>query len=67
MAISDASMEKLMRKAGAERVSDSAKKKLKVVLEKQAIEISKRAVRFSKHAGRKTIKAKDISMAVKHD
>ena len=65
MAISNSAMDKLMRKAGAERVSDSAKKKLKSVLEKRAVEISKRAVRFSKHAGRKTLKSRDIEMAVK--
>lgn len=65
MAISNSAMEKLMRRAGAERVSDSAKRALKLELEKCAVDISKRAVRFSKHAGRKTIKAKDIEMAVK--
>ncbi len=60
-----AAMETLLKKAGAERVSDSAKTALKGVLEEKALEISAKAVRFSMHAGRKTVKAGDIKLAVK--
>ncbi len=65
MTISESAMDKLMRKAGAERVSDSAKRTLKLELEKKAVEIGKRALMFSKHAGRKTIKSSDVEMALK--
>jgi DNA-binding protein len=60
-----AAMESLLKKAGAERVSDSAKVALKEVLEEIAAGIAAKAVRFSTHAGRKTIKAGDIKLAVK--
>jgi len=60
-----AAMEKIIKKAGAERVSDPAKAALKEVLEDYAGRISADAVRFALHAGRKTIKAGDIRLAVK--
>ena len=60
-----AAMDKLMRKAGAPRVSDSAKEELADVLEGQGIEISNGAIKFSQHAGRRTITAADIKLATK--
>jgi histone H3/H4 len=60
-----AAMEKIMRNAGAERVSDDAKAALKEIIEEKAEEISQRAVTFAKHAGRKTIKSEDIKLVVK--
>lgn len=57
-------MDKLMRKAGALRVGDDAKEALAEVLEQKALEISKGAKRMAEHAGRKTITAKDIELAV---
>ncbi|MBN2111731.1 NFYB/HAP3 family transcription factor subunit [Candidatus Woesearchaeota archaeon] len=60
-----AAMETLLKKAGAERVADNAKEALKEVLEEKALEISVKAIRFSIHAGRKTVKAGDIKLAVK--
>ena len=58
-----AAMEKLIKKAGAERVSEDAKAALADLLEKQGLELAKHALRYSQHAGRKTIKAEDIKLA----
>lgn len=58
-------MDKIMRDAGAERVSDEAKEALAKVLEKKAWEISLEAKKFAEHAGRKTITEKDIKLATK--
>ncbi len=58
-----ASMEKIMKDAGAERVSDDAKSALKDALEEIALNLSKTAMKFALHAGRKTIKANDIRLA----
>lgn len=60
-----AAMEKIMKNAGAERVSDKAKSALKAVLEDIADEIAANAVKLAAHAGRKTIKAGDIKLASK--
>ena len=60
-----AAMEKLLKKQGATRVSDSAKVALKDVLEEYAEEIALKAIKFAAHAGRKTIKAEDIKLAIK--
>lgn len=59
-------MEKLIKKAGAERVSEDAKAALKEVLEEYAHNVSLSAARFASHAGRKTVKADDIKLAAKH-
>lgn len=60
-----AAMEKILKKAGAERVSDKAKVALKFVLEEKAEEIAEAAIKFANHAGRKTIKVDDIKLAFK--
>ena len=60
-----AAMEQIIKKAGAARVSESAKKSLKEVLEKYGLKVSADAVKFALHTGRKTVKAEDIVLAVK--
>ncbi len=60
-----ATMDKLIRKAGAKRVSNSAKEALKDVLEKFANEIAEKSVRLAKHGGRTTVKKSDIELATK--
>ena len=60
-----AGMEKLLKKAGAPRVSESAKIELREVLEDIAERIGSRALKLSQHSGRKTIKASDIKLAAK--
>lgn len=55
---------KIIKKAGAERVGDDAKAALAKVLENYGTEISREAIQLARHAGRKTVKAADIELAV---
>jgi len=60
-----AAMERILKQAGAERVSDKAKTAMKEVVEEIVEKISKDAIRYAEHAGRKTVKSEDIKLAVK--
>ncbi|ASJ08794.1 histone [Thermococcus siculi] len=60
-----APIDRLIRKAGAERVSEEAAKVLAEYLEEYAIEIARKSNDFARHAGRKTVKAEDIKLAIK--
>jgi histone H3/H4 len=63
--LSVAAMDRIIRKAGAERVSESACKELAGVLEETGLKIGKEALEFSMHAGRKTVKGRDVEIASK--
>ena len=58
-------MYRILKKSGAERVSDESANELRRVLEEIAESIAKNAVDMSTHAGRKTVKADDIKLASK--
>lgn len=60
-----AAMEKLLKKAGAPRVSEDAKEAIREILEEYADKIGKRASEFSRHSGRVTVKGIDIKLASK--
>lgn len=60
-----AAMEKILKQCGADRVSEQAKVAMKNVIEDIAEDIATRAVQFTKHAGRTTVKDRDIKLAVK--
>ena len=61
-----AAIERLIRNAGAPRVSSSACEALINILEEKANELSIKAIQFAKHAGRKTVTADDIKLAAKN-
>ncbi len=60
-----AAMEKLLKKAGASRVSEDAKKTLKEILEDYASVVCEKATKIAQHSGRKTVKGGDIKLATK--
>ena len=61
-----ATMYRLIKKSGAERVSDEAADELRKILEDIADRIALQAVDLSVHAGRKTIKSEDVRLAAKN-
>lgn len=63
--LSVAPMHRLCKKAGAERVSETAAKELAKALQEIGIKIAKEALGYAMHAGRKTIKSEDIEIAAR--
>ncbi len=59
-----APVERIIRKAGADRVSEDAGIELAKVLEDYGIEVSREAITLAKHAKRTTVKEEDIRLAV---
>ncbi len=60
-----AAMEKLLKKAGAGRVSEDAKDALREYLEEVAAGLGVKAIKFAQHSGRKTVKGADVKLASK--
>ena len=60
-----AAMEKLLKKIGADRVSEDAKAAMKEVLEDYGEKIGEHAIKIAKHSGRKTVKGGDVKLAAK--
>jgi len=58
-------MYRILKKSGAQRVSDESAVELRRVIEEIAEAIAKNAVDMSSHAGRKTVKAEDVKLASK--
>ena len=63
--LATAPMHRICKKAGAERVSESAAEELAKVLEEIGLKIASEAIDYAMHAGRKTVKARDIEIAAK--
>ncbi len=62
---SDNSIKKLMKKAGALRISKGAVKKLKILTENYALLIAKSSAKNAEYSGRKSVKSEDIEEAIK--
>ena len=62
--IPTAPVTRLMRNAGAERVSEDASQALVEVLEEYGEQVAAKSVSLAKHAGRKTVKKEDVLEAV---
>ena len=55
--------ERLIKRAGAKRVSYDAAEELSKVMEDKMLQVAEEAVALAKHAGRKTVLAEDIRLA----
>lgn len=56
--------EKIVKKAGAGRISKEALEEIRDVVTERAENISEQAVRISRHAGRKTVMKEDIEFVI---
>ena len=65
MGLSLAPLERILKKAGAKRVSQDALEEFSKVLEEKFAKVASEAALLAKHAGRKTIIAEDIRLARK--
>ncbi|MEM0201903.1 MAG: NFYB/HAP3 family transcription factor subunit [Candidatus Micrarchaeaceae archaeon] len=64
MYISESMVEKLLKEAGAGRVSKEAKQEFRKYMEKTAFDVAQKAVKLAQHAKRKTVDASDIKLAI---
>jgi histone H3/H4 len=63
--IPNSSIDRIIRKAGAERVSKSAITALQNELEEYGLIISRLAIEIATYAGKKTIEDTDIALAIR--
>lgn len=59
----NAHVEKLIRDAGAHRVSAGATSRMNELLTNYGMEIAKYAIEIARHGGRKTVKDEDVKLA----
>jgi len=56
-------LRRLMKEAGAERISDDASRELSKYLEAKTVELIKEAQKLAQHSGRVTISREDVKLA----
>jgi len=59
-------MYRIIKKSGGQRISEDAAEELRRILEALGMKIARQAVDLGNHAGRRTIKAEDITLAAKN-
>lgn len=59
-------LRRMLKNAGAKRVSDKAAEELGLVLEERAVKMLDVARKLSEHGGRRTVMKRDIKQATKH-
>lgn len=62
--ISETAARKMLKDAGAERISEGALKEFRRHLERSSFETASRAVRLAHHAKRKTVEVSDVKLAL---
>jgi len=60
-----ASLERILKENGAQRVSRNACVEFSIVLEEMTIHLSKEAAGLAEHAGRRTVNGDDVKLAKK--
>lgn len=65
--ISDSSIKKILKKAGAIRIGNDSISKLKGLAENYVLIIAKKAVKNAEYSGRKSVKSEDIEEALKSE
>jgi len=66
MSLPNAPVERIIRNAGADRVSEDAVEELKGAIEDLAAELAEDASEMADHAERNTVKKEDVEMAVNY-
>ncbi|MCL4403178.1 MAG: NFYB/HAP3 family transcription factor subunit [Candidatus Marsarchaeota archaeon] len=65
MYMPEAAVRKLLKEAGASRISGDAVKKIQEHIDSIAFQLAKKSVSLSKHAKRKTVEVADVKLALK--
>ncbi len=63
MYITEAAIKRMLKDAGAERISRGAAKELRKYVDKMAFGTAQNAVRLAHHAKRKTVDVSDVKLA----
>ena len=64
--IPKAPITRLVKSAGAERISKEAEEKIVEAVEAYTIKLAKAVIDSAKHADRKTLQAEDVEFVLKH-
>ncbi len=64
MYVSETAARKMLKDAGAERISEEALKEFRKHVEKASFEVASKAVRLAHHAKRKTVDVSDVKLAI---
>lgn len=63
MYISDTTAKKMLKDAGAIRISSDARKEFRKCVDQMAFSVAQKSVKLAHHAKRKTIDVSDVKMA----